>query len=292
MNGELQLTLSAARFSSVGPIQIRVQNTDDASPSAVQTFDVTRPRTPAFTLAATPAMTTSPAVQPTLALTQSNFSERPLTAMFTLEFQPDGATGVTTWPANVAPLFPNNSRTVTVTIPTTGGTVTLPNNGQFSLPFAAGVATARLTSLTVQGTQVSVMPATALTATATLSPAAPAVESTVAPLFNRPTPTGNYQVDLNTISNTLNLTSILLRFDVAPGTRVDGSTSFTFDRNNSADLFNRIAQFCRDNLTTGGQFRLVFPLTISSGDATSISAVTVQFTNSAGQSSETRIARQ
>lgn len=290
--GELQVTLPVARFSTTGTIQVRVQNTGGEAVTGTLPFTITAPRTPTFTLAATPATTTSPAVQPTLALTQSNFSERPLTAVFTLEFQPDGATGVTTWPANVAPLFPNNSRTVTVTIPTTGGTVTLPNNGQFSLPFAAGVVTARLTALTVQGTQVSVLPATAVTATTTLSPAAPAVETTVAPLFNRPTPTGNYQVDLNTISNTLNLTSILLRFDVAAGTRVDGSTSFTFDRNNSADLFNRIAQFCRDNLTTGGQFRLVFPLTISSGDATSISAVTVQFTNSAGQSSETRIARQ
>jgi len=290
--GELQVTLPVARFSTTGTIQVRVQNTGGEAVTGTLPFTITAPRTPTFALAATPTTTTSPAVQPTLALTQSNFSERPLTAVFTLEFQPDGATGVSTWPANVAPLFPNNSRTVTVTIPTTGGTVTLPNNGQFSLPFAAGVATARLTSLTVQGTQVSVLPATAVTATTTLSPAAPAVETTVAPLFNRPTPTGNYQVDLNTISNTLSLTSILLRFEVVAGTRVDGNTSFTFDRNNSADLINRIAEFCRTNLATGGQFRLVFPLTISSGDATSITAVNVQFTNSAGQSSETRIARQ
>ena len=289
---EVQLTLAAARFNALGNIQVRVQNLDDAAASAAQTFTVVAPRAPTVTLTATPAAPASPAEQPRLTLAQSAFSERALNAVFTLEFQPDASTGLTTWPANLAPLFPGNSRTVSVAIPTTGSTIALPNNGQFSLPFAAGVVTARLTALTVQGTTVSVLPSPAPSVAVPVRAVAPAVDTGAPPLFSRPAGATDYSIDFNLTSTPLNLTSITLRFSLAAGTTVEGATSFTFDNTNARELFTRISDFFRANLSTGGQCRLRVPLTITSGEATAIQSVTVQMANSVGPSTEVTINRQ
>ena len=290
---EMRVTLPASRFNNLGAVSIRVQNPDDVAPSLVSNFEVVAPRTPALVLSASPASPASPTEQPRLTLTQSNNSERPLNATITLSFEPDASTGVAAWPDTLPPFFaaPANSRTLSLTLPMQGNSVELPNLGLFRLPFVAGIVTARLTALTVPGTTVSVMPASAITATVNVRASAPVVETTVAPSFSQPANSTGYVIDFNAVSTPLNLNSIQLRFSVVPGASVDGDSSFTFDRANNAPLFDRMGAFFRQNLATGGQFRLQIPISVSSGEATSIQSVTIRLGNSAGESTETTIPR-
>jgi hypothetical protein len=295
--GEVQVVLQPNRFTTTGSIPIRVQNTDDPAPSAVTNLAVVAPRVPTINVSATPTSPASPTEQPRLTITQSNNSERPLIGVITLSFQPDAATGVTSWPATGAPSFPTGAtaRTMTVTIPTTGTTVPLPGNntlGAFRLPVVAGIVTARLTSLTVEGTQVSLPPPAGAVATVTVRAVAPEVVSSVPPLFSRPGGSADFIIDFDAISTLLNLTAINLRFNTAAGTNVEGPTTFALDRSNNAALFDRLNAFFRENLATGGQFRLQIPLSITSGDANAIQSVVVRLSNSAGDSAERTINRQ
>ena len=109
--------------------------------------------------------------------------------------------------------------------------------------------------------------------------------------FILPSGSTDYVIDFNAVSTPLNLVSINLRFNVVPGTNVDGATSFTFDRGNNAALFDRLSAFFRQNLATGGQFRLQIPLAVSSGETSAIQSVTIRLGNSVGESTETTIPR-
>jgi hypothetical protein len=171
------------------------------------------------------------------------------------------------------------STTIPFTIPQGASTATLGSDGAIQQGTVAGTITVTMTSL-LAGT-ADVLPQPAPTCSLTVPRLAPVIESGSVTIVNLNS-TG-FDVELNAYSTTRDLLSATFLFQGAPGSVLNGQTSFQVPYNTVAPTYFGSS----DGLKNGGYFGLTVHFAFS-GDTSVISggSVDVTLSNSVGTSTQ------
>lgn len=171
----------------------------------------------------------------------------------------------------------NGNTVLNFTVPANQASVSPLPGGSIMQGTVAGTITVTLTSLTRADTGVSVLPASAVSATLTVAPSAPVIVSNSVSITNLTS--NGFTVILNGFSTTREVTAVNFTFTAASGTKLDGTTTFTVPASSAfASWFNSSA-----GQSNGSNFGLTVPFTFS-GSSKVISGVSVTLTNSVGTS--------
>jgi hypothetical protein len=171
--------------------------------------------------------------------------------------------------------FAAGGTTLNFTIPAGASTVSPIAGGTIQQGTVAGTLTVTLTSLTSGG--VSILPATPVTATATILPLAPVITANSVQITNL-TATG-FDVVLTGYSTTRDITTATFTFTASSGTAFSGTTTFPVSVGSAFSAWYQGAQ----SQSFGSMFKLQVPFTIT-GNASVLGSVSVTLTNSVGTS--------
>jgi hypothetical protein len=242
-----------------------------------------------FTISATPAITglsttIAPSSTATVGVSVANPASVDLNGSLQLSFVPS----IGGLPPNYIDPFLQFSCTgatcndihtaLDFTIPAGQTSVSPVPGGTITSGTVAGTITVMIASLKRADTQANVVPATPVTTNVEVPKMMPVTASGSVKITNL-TSTG-FNVEFDGYSNTRELSSITVTFMPAPGTRLNGTTSFTIPVSSAfATWFNSTEAQTQQ----GGNFGVSIPFTLS-GDSKAINSVTVTLTNSIGPS--------
>jgi hypothetical protein len=171
--------------------------------------------------------------------------------------------------------FAAGGTTLNFTVPAGATTVSPITGGTIQQGTVAGNLTVTLTSLTSAG--VSVLPPTAVTATATIPPLPPVITASSVHITNV-TATG-FEVVLTGYSTTRDMTSATFTFAASSGTQFSGGATFTVPLSSAFSPWYGSAQ----SQSFGSMFQLQVPFTLT-GSTNALQSVSVTLTNSIGTS--------
>lgn len=166
------------------------------------------------------------------------------------------------------------SRTVPFTVAAGSSTAVVSGDGAFSPGTVAGTIVVTMTALTGGGQDL--LPSPAPVRNVIVERVAPSI---VAGSVRITTITGGFQVELSGISSVRDMRSATFSFTSAGTSILDGS-SITVDLNQLFTTYFTSAA----GQQSGGAFRFTIPFTVTGGEGSSVTQVSVTLTNSAGTS--------
>ena len=262
---QVTVTIPSAQLATAGIVNITVTNPDGTVSNALP-----------FTVVSLPAITISGNITAAgtnqVALTLDAPAPVDLSGTLVMSFL---ANALNT-PANYvdpAMQFAAGGTSINFTIAKGSKTAVLPGNGFFSPGSVAGTLTFTLTRL-LAGID-NVTPTPAPTKSFTIDRGVPVITPNSVKIIN--SSAGGFTVEVIGFSTSREVKSATMTF-TASTISIDGGGTVTVDVTNAFNAyFSSVI-----GLTNGGAFKLDIPFTISGGDATGVTAVTLTLTNSVG----------
>jgi hypothetical protein len=265
---QLTASIPANLVASFGSAQITVLSGGVTSNSVAISITA-----PAITLTGVQS-TSVPTQQLSLGIQLASPTPNALQGTVQLSFVPS----VSGLPANYmdpALQFAAGGTTLNFTIPAGASTVSPIAGGAIQQGTVAGTLTVTLTSLTSGG--VSILPATPVTAAATILPLAPVITANSVQITNLTA--AGFDVVLTGYSTTRDITTATFTFTPSSGTAFSGTTTFSVPVSSEFSAWYQSAQ----SQSFGSMFKLQVPFTLT-GNVNVLQSVSVTLTNSVGTS--------
>ncbi len=218
--------------------------------------------------------TSEPTQQLNVGIQLANATPSALQGTLQLGFAPSVA-GLPAGYIDPALQFAAGGRTLNFTIPAGATSVPAIAGGAIQQGTVAGTITVTLTSLTSGG--VNAMPATPVTASATIQPLPPVITANSVKITNL-TPTG-FDVVLTGYSTTRDMSTATFTFTAGSGSQFTGASTFSVPVNAAYSAWYQSAE----SQSFGSMFQLQVPFTIT-GNTSILQSVSVTLTNSVGTS--------
>lgn len=265
---QLTAAVPASLIASFGSAQISVLSSGVVSNSVAIAISA-----PAISLTGVQS-TSLPTQQLSVGIQLASPTPTALQGTLQLAFTPSVA-GLPAGYIDPAVQFAAGGTTLTFTVPAGATAVSPITGGTIQQGTVAGNLTVWLTTLTSGG--VSVLPATPVTATATILPLPPVITANSVHITNL-TATG-FDVVLSGYSTTRDMTSATFTFTASSGTQFSGGATFTVPLSSAYSAWYQSAQ----SQSFGSMFQLQVPFTLT-GSTSVLQSVNVTLTNSIGTS--------